>query len=418
MSLALAAYRAATGLAEPVAPLLLRRRASRGKEDPARLDERLGHASADRPAGPLVWVHGASVGETLSALPLVERIGRERPGVTVLVTSGTRASADLLRPRLPPFAVHQYVPIDAPGAAARFLDHWRPDLLVLLESELWPNLLLQAKARGCRLALVSARITDHSAEGWSRLKGAARRLLSGFDLILTQDDLSAQRLETLGATVQGRANLKLVGSPLEHDRGEFERLSSAMGDRAVVVSASTHTGEEALADEAVARLPDRPLHIIAPRHPARADAIEAERMLAGRSVARRSRGEALAPDVDVYLADTLGELGLFFRLADVVVLGGGWTEGVGGHNPLEPARLGKATVSGPSVGNWRCVFAGMVEADAVRLAEPSQLAEVVGDLLAHPDEASALGERGRAFARREDGALDRLWAQLRPLVPA
>ena len=371
MSLALAAYRAATGLAEPVAPLLLRRRASRGKEDPARLDERLGHASADRPAGPLVWVHGASVGETLSALPLVERIGRERPGVTVLVTSGTRASADLLRPRLPPFAVHQYVPIDAPGAAARFLDHWRPDLLVLLESELWPNLLLQAKARGCRLALVSARITDHSAEGWSRLKGAARRLLSGFDLILTQDDLSAQRLETLGATVQGRANLKLVGSPLEHDRGEFERLSSAMGDRAVVVSASTHTGEE-----------------------------------------------ALAPDVDVYLADTLGELGLFFRLADVVVLGGGWTEGVGGHNPLEPARLGKATVSGPSVGNWRGVFAGMVEADAVRLAEPSQLAEVVGDLLAHPDEASALGERGRAFARREDGALDRLWAQLRPLVPA
>ena len=141
-------------------------------------------------------------------------------------------------------------------------------------------------------------------------------------------------------------------------------------------------------------------------------------MLAGRSVARRSRGEALAPDVDVYLADTLGELGLFFRLADVVVLGGGWTEGVGGHNPLEPARLGKATVSGPSVANWRGVFAGMIEADAVRLAEPSQLAEVVGDLLAHPDEASALGERGRAFARREDGALDRLWAQLRPLVPA
>lgn len=418
MSLALAAYRTLTGLAEPVAPLVLRRRAAKGKEDPARLEERVGQASTPRPEGPVIWVHGASVGETLSALPLIERIGRERPRATVLVTSGTRASAELLAPRLPPFAIHQYVPVDAPRAAARFLDHWRPDLLVLLESELWPNLILGAQSRGCRLALVSARFTGHSAEGWSRFTSAARRLLGAFDLILTQDDASAERLEALGARVDGRANLKLVGSPLPCDHGEFERFSAALGDRAVVVSASTHPGEEALIDRAVADLPGHPLHLVAPRHPVRADAVEAELVLSGRSVARRSRDEAPAPDIDVYLADTLGELGLFFRLADVVVLGGGWAEGVGGHNPLEPARLGKPVVSGSAVANWAAVFGEMIEADAVRLADPEKLGPMLTELLGNPEGASALGERGRAFARREDGALDRLWARLKGLMPA
>lgn len=418
MSAGLSLYRLGTGLLEPLAPMLLRRRARQGKEDPARFEERLGFPTLGRPCGPLVWVHGASVGETLSAVPLVERIGRERPDVSVLVTSGTTASAEILAQRLPPFSLHQYVPVDAPGVVDRFLDHWRPDLVILLESEIWPNMILGAERRGARLALVSARFTEGAQSGWRKAPGAARRVLSAFDLVLPQDDASADRLTALGARVSGRANLKLVGGPLVHDPAEFERLSGAVGDRAVVVSASTHPGEEGIVDAAVADLPGRPLHLIAPRHPRRADAIEAELSLKGRTIARRSRGETLSPDVDVYLADTLGELGLFFRLGDVVVLGGGWAAGVGGHNPLEPARLGKPVVSGPHVANWAGVFEAMTEADAVRLADTGELAGVVASLLADPAGAWSLGERARAFAKRQDGMMDQLWEQLAPLVPA
>lgn len=418
MTLGLSLYRLGARALEPLAPLLLQRRARQGKEDPARVEERLGFPTLGRPCGPLVWVHGASVGETLSAVPLVERIGRERPDVSVLVTSGTTASAEILAQRLPAFALHQYVPVDTPSAVDRFLDHWRPDLVILLESEIWPNMILGAEQRGARLALISARFTEAAQSGWKRAPGSARRVLSAFDLVLPQDDASADRLAALGARVIGRANLKLVGDPLTHDQGEFERLSGAAGDRAVVVSASTHPGEESVVDLAVADLPGRPLHLVAPRHPRRADAIEAELSLRGRSVARRSRGESLSPDVDVYLADTLGELGLFFRLGDVIVLGGGWAAGVGGHNPLEPARLGKAVVSGPHVANWAGVFEAMVEADAVRLADRGELAGVVASLLADPAGAWSLGERARAFARRQDGAMDQLWDQLAPLAPA
>lgn len=418
MSPGLSLYRIGTGLLEPLAPMLLRRRAAQGKEDPARVEERLGFPTLGRPCGPLVWVHGASVGETLSAVPLVERIGRERPDVSVLVTSGTTTSAEILAQRLPAFALHQYVPVDGPGAADRFLDHWRPDLAILLESEIWPNLILGAHKRQARLALVSARFTEKAEAGWKRAPGAARRVFSAFDLVLPQDDASADRLTGLGARVSGRANLKLVGDVLAHDAGEFDRLSEAIGERAIVVSASTHPGEEIIADRAVAGLPGHPLHLIAPRHPRRADAIEAELSVLGRTLARRSRGEPLSPDVDVYLADTLGELGLFFRLGDVIVLGGGWAPGVGGHNPLEPARLARPVVSGPFVSNWAGVFEGMTEADAVRLADEGELAGVVSSLLADPAGAKALGERARQYARRQDGALDKLWTQLRPLMPA
>lgn len=419
MSLGLWLYRRVTGLLEPFAPALLRGRARRGKEDPERLNERLGFASRSRPVGPLVWIHGASVGETVSALPLIERIGRERPGVTVLVTSGTTTSAEVLARRLPSYALHQYAPVDAPGVAKRFLDHWQPDLLILLEGELWPNLLLQAKARGCRLALVSARITAKTAKGWSQVRSSARSLLSSFDLVLPQDDVSAARLTDLGARVSGRANLKLAGEAQGHDPDELKRLKAETMGRPVVVSASTHPGDETLVDAAVAGLPGRPLHLIAPRHPRRSDAVEAGLSLSGRVVARRSRHEAIEPDTDVYLADTLGELGLFFRLADVVVLGGGWAEDIGGHNPLEPAWLGRAIISGPCVSNWTEVFDAMTAADAVRLAHETELASMIGGLLADRRTSKALGARAMAFTKtRQAGAMEALWAQLEPLLPA
>lgn len=418
MSLGLKAYGLATRLLEPLAPRLLRRRAARGREDPARIDERLGHSSLSRPPGPLVWIHGASVGETLSALPLIERMGQARPGLTVLVTSGTTTSAEILAERLPPFALHQYVPVDGPRAVRRFLDHWQPDLLVLMEGELWPNILHQARARGCRLALVSARFTEASARGWRRAGAMARELLSAFDVVLAQDEASARRLEELGAHVSGRANLKLAGSALPYDSAERQRLGTQIGPRSVVVTASSHAPEEQIADQAVAAQIGHPLHLIAPRHPARADRIEAELILQGRSVVRRSRRDPISDDTDVYLADTLGELGLFFELADVVLLGGGWAEGVGGHNPLEPARQDRAVISGPLVSNWTDVFAAMTAEDAVTQVPAEDLIPALSQLLDAPEARAAMAERAGAFARRQQDVIGETWALLSPLVPS
>ena len=217
MPLSLALYGLATRLAEPIAPTLLRRRLARGKEDPARLGERLGHAGRPRPEGVLVWLHGASVGEALSLTSLVEALAAARPDVTLLVTSGTRTSAALMAERLPPGAIHQYLPVDGPAAVARFLDHWRPSLGVFVESELWPNLLLAARARGVRLALLSAKLSQASFRGWRRAPAAARRLFEGFDLILAQDDRADERVTALGGEVAGIADLKFGAAPLPAD---------------------------------------------------------------------------------------------------------------------------------------------------------------------------------------------------------
>ena len=424
MSVALFLYRRLTRLLEPFAPRLLDARARKGKEDPRRVDERLGIAGLARPDGEIVWLHGVSVGETLSLLPLVERLRAERPEATVLVTSGTTTSAELLARRLPPGALHQYAPVDAPGAVARFLDHWRPSLGVLVESELWPNLIEGAQARGVKLALVSARITEKTAEGWARLPGAARRLLGAFSLILPQDAASAERLKRLGARVDGEVNLKLAGDAPPHDPAAFTRLSAAIGDRPVVVAASTHPGEEIAIVRALDRLAERLCLILLPRHPDRAEEIGQALARDGYRFARRSRGETLTGETDLYLADTLGEMGLFLRLADVVVMGGSFAPAlglppVGGHNPLEPARLGKPSVTGPDASNWAAVTDMLVRAEAlVQVQSPGDLPAVVAPLLSDPAAARAIGDRARRAAQEAGSGFESLWTLLQPLLPA
>ncbi|MGA0543951.1 3-deoxy-D-manno-octulosonic acid transferase [Brevundimonas sp. VNH65] len=423
MSPALTLYRLATRLIEPLAPRLLDRRAAQGKEDPARVDERLGVPGVARPDGDLVWLHGVSVGETLSLLPLVERFRRSRPDLTVLVTSGTVTSADLMARRLPPGVIHQYAPIDGPCAVAAFLDHWRPSLGVFVESELWPNLLVEADRRGVRLALVSARVTEKSADGWKRAPGMARRLLSTFDLILPQDPASADRLSAMGGRIDGEVNLKLSGEPLPHDAAAFSRLSAAIGDLPVVVVASTHEAEELALARALSNLAQPICLILVPRHPERGPAIGADLAAAGFAVSLRSLGQAPDADGAVHIADTLGELGLFLRLADVVVMGGSFApalglEPVGGHNPLEPARLGKPTISGPDASNWRAVAALLVEAGGLTVVQtPSDLPAVIAPLLTDPAAAVAMGERARRAAVDAGSGLDRLWTALTPLMP-
>ncbi len=421
-TLPLAIYRAATGLLEPIAPVLLRARARRGKEDAARLGERLGRASLHRPTGPLVWLHGVSVGESLSLLPLVAALKARRPDIVLLVTSSTVTSAQVLAQRLPAGVLHQFAPIDSPRAVGRFLDHWRPDLALLVESELWPNLIVAARGRGVRLGLLSARMTQASAAGWGRAPATARALLTAFDLVLPQDTETQARLAALGAQVGPRLNLKLAAPPPPVDDVERARLAALIGDRKVVLAASTHPGEDALIArayrQAVTGGPPA-LLVIAPRHPARADAVADELAAVGLGVARRSLGQPPAPHVGAYLADTLGELGLFLSLADAVVMGGSFVEGIGGHNPLEPAHLGRPIVTGPHAFNARGVYQEMfAEAAAIEAADEAALARHIRGLLEHPRVAARIAAAALAYARRQGRALAEAVARLEPLLPA
>ena len=414
--LSLTLYAAGARLLEPLAPTLLKRRAARGKEDPARLAERLGHAGRARPAGRLIWLHGASVGESLSLLPLIEALQTARPDAALLVTSGTRTSAELLAKRLPPEAIHQYAPVDAPAALARFLGHWRPDLLVLAESELWPNLLMAARARGVRTALVSARITEASARGWTRAPAAARALLGGFDLLLPQDEASAARATALGGRDDGRLNLKLLGAPLPADPRRLAVLSGAAAGRPVLLAASTHPGEDEIVLRAFAGAPGA-LLVIVPRHPERGEAVAA---LAGadRPVARQAAGQAFG-EADVFVADVLGELGLWYRLAAGAFIGGSLLAGPGGHNPVEAAQLGCPIASGPRVDNWASVYAPLVAAEACRMtADERELASAFADFAAGAPAAGQAAKRATSLFAGETGALRVAVTALADLAPS
>jgi len=412
VTLPLALYGLATRLAEPFAAGVLRRRAAAGREDPARIGERLGRAGQPRPKGPLVWLHGVSVGESVSLLALVEGLRARRPDLTLLVTSGTRTSADLLARRLPAGVIHQYVPVDAPRAAARFLDHWRPGLAVFAESELWPNLILAARRRGTRLALVSARITEGTAGAWRRAPSTARRLLSAFDLVLPQDRASAGRLTALGAACGRELNLKRAGAPLPFDPAELARLQGLAKGRPVVLAASTHPGEEALLAGAAEGL--GALLVIAPRHPDRGPEIAA-----ALGAPRRALGQDPGPGDPAWIADTLGEMGLLFRLADVVVMGGSFPGGIGGHNPLEPARLGAPVITGPDIANAADVYDEMFdEACAIPARDAADLRRKLAGLLADPVLRRRMRDAALAYAARQEQTLADALEDLAPLLPA
>jgi 3-deoxy-D-manno-octulosonic-acid transferase len=410
LPLSLSLYRAATTALEPFAPLLLARRAKAGKEDRARLNERLARPTTPRPDGPLVWLHGASVGESLSILPLVERLRAERPDLAVLVTSGTVTSAQLLARRLPAGAIHQFLPVDTPGGARRFLDYWRPGLAVFVESELWPNLLLTAKDRGVKLALVSAKLSDKSHAAWRARPFAAWRLFSGFDLILAQDGRAAERLTGLGGTVAGEADLKFGAAPLPADPATLASLRVRLGDRPLLLAASTHPGEDEIVLAAWRALPDRPRLVIVPRHPERGPAVADLAVAAGATASLRSR----QPDdlAEIIVADTLGELGLWYRLADLALVAGSLVPGIGGHNPLEPVRLDCPVVSGPHVENWLAAYAGLRGGGRRGLRRRRGAGQRLAALLAAPQALKAQAARAKSFVAARDAearaGLDRI----------
>jgi len=415
-----ALYRALGTAATPLARRHLKRRCARGREDPARLDERLGHAGYARPPGPLVWIHGASVGESLSALPLIARIRARWPDLGILVTTGTVTSARLMAERLPPAVIHQYVPVDLPGAVNRFLDHWRPALGLIVESEFWPNLLLEARRRGIELTLVNGRVSARSFATWRRARPIIARLLAQFSLVLAQLDEDARPLEALGAArTLCMGNLKFAAPPLEADPAELARLRARLGARPRWLAASTHPGEEAqiaVAHRALATGHPGLLSVIAPRHPHRGAEIVADLAAAGLAVARRGAGEDPDPATEIYVADTMGELGLWYRLGEIVFVGGSLVP-KGGQNMVEPAKLGRAVLCGPHTANFMRVTDEMTRAGALgRVADGSELAATVGALMSDAAARRAMIEAGRAYATAQAGVLDDIVAALAPLL--
>ncbi len=419
MTAALKAYHGLARLFHGLAPGLLKKRVTQGKEDPERFTERLGITATVRPQEPLVWFHGVSVGESLSAIPVIERLRARRPGIAVLITTATTTSAEILARRLPAGVIHQFAPIDTPQAVTAFLDHWRPDLAVFIESDIWPNLLRTLSARNIPHVLLSARITEKTFRGWQAFRGAMRQLLGGYRLIMAQDDASDARLKAMDVATGPHANLKVLGAPLKVDTEALTALSALVDGRRVILAASTHYGEDSLIARALEPwIRDGDLLVLVPRHPIKAADIRLDIEALGLHVAQRSRKEAISPLIHVYLADTLGELGLFFSLADLVIMGGSFLTGIGGHNPLEAARLGKAVITGPDIGNWEGIFESLVTTGgAWEVAGPRELAFLVEQLRTAPAAIRAADASALAVSKEEAGTLDRVWTALEPLVP-
>ncbi|MGA8695199.1 MAG: 3-deoxy-D-manno-octulosonic acid transferase [Xanthobacteraceae bacterium] len=418
LPLALRAYQLGSALGTPIASQLLMRRQKRGKEHPERLSERLGQASMPRPKGPLIWVHGASVGEMLAAISLIERL-RARD-FAVLVTSGTVTSAALAEQRLPNGVLHQFIPLDAPRFVRRFLDHWRPDLALFVESDLWPNLICSSANRKIPMIIINGRLSERSFKRWRRVPGVIAALLNRFDLCLAQSAADAERYTKLGAPrVNATGNLKLDVPAPPADEAALRRLRDIVGKRPVVVAASTHAGEEAAVIGAHRRLRAKfpaLLTIIVPRHPARGESIADSAKVAGLPVALRSRRAQPMPDIGIYIADTLGELGLMYRLAPIVFMGGSLASH-GGQNPIEAIRHGAAIIHGPHVWNFAEIYAALDTARGAQpVADEEALVARLGAWLADPAARQAAAEAATATIKKLGGALDRTWAALDPYL--
>jgi 3-deoxy-D-manno-octulosonic-acid transferase len=418
LPLTLHAYRLLTALAAPLAPALISHRLKHGKEDAVRLNERYGQSKVARPPGPLVWVHGASVGELLAVIPLIERI-REKE-FDVLCTSGTVTSANLAEQRLPPGAIHQFVALDAPRFVRRFFDHWRPDLAIFVESDLWPNLIMTSATRGIPLILVNGRVSERSFNRWRRIPGTIAALLRCFDLCLAQSAVHAERYRDLGAPrITTTGNLKLDVPEPPADADNLAALKAAVGARTIIAGASTHAGEETMLIEAHRRLRHSFPHlltIIAPRHPDRGPGIIEIAHAADLEARLRSRGELPGPDTDIYVADTLGELGLIYRLAPIVFVGGSLASH-GGQNPIEPIKLGAAILHGPHVWNFAEIYAALDKSHgAEQVADVGKLAVRVGAWLKDADERRTVVAAARETVATLGGALERTLAALEPYL--
>jgi 3-deoxy-D-manno-octulosonic-acid transferase len=419
--LSLKAYRLLTRLAAPVAPVLLAWRTRRGKEEPDRHAERYGIANAPRPSGFLAWFHAASVGEVNAALPVIDTMSKTRPDIRILLTTATVTSARLARVRLPKTALHQYVPLDRPGYMRRFLDHWRPDLAVLVESEIWPNLVLETKARKIPLLLINGRMSLSSFKAWRRRPGMSRPIFSAFDLVLAQNDTLAERFAQLGApAARDGGNLKADSPPPPVDEAAKAELAKALAGRPVWLAASTHPGEDEVIGTAHSlikkALPDL-VTVIVPRHPERGAPICEALRAQGLNVTLRSGGGLPDAATDIYVADTIGELGLFYALAPAAFIGGSLVAH-GGQNPVEAIKLGAAVLTGPNHQNFPDSYGALLKAGGAKeITDAESLAVAVLGLLQDDAARKKMQTRADQTVAAMSGALPRTLEAIEPYLP-
>jgi 3-deoxy-D-manno-octulosonic-acid transferase len=418
LPLTLRLYRSLSTAATPLAGALVRHRLKRGKEDEARVGERKGLTDAERPPGPLVWMHGASVGEVLAVAGLVERM--RMMNIRVLLTSGTVTSATIVARRFPPDVIHQFIPYDSPRFVARFLDHWQPSFALFVESDLWPNLILSGAERRIPMIVVNGRMSQRSFQRWRSAPATMGTLLSRFEMCLVQSQGDADRFAALGSPhVFNTGNLKFDVPAPPADPQKLEQLTRAIQGRPVVLASSTHPGEEEVVLDVHRRLAayfPALLTIIVPRHPERGQQVAQLTGTSSLRVAMRSRDQLPLPETDIYVADTLGELGLFYRLSPIVFVGGSLVNH-GGQNPIEPIKLGAAVLHGPHVGNFAEIYRALDEAGGARLAGDGEaLVKQVGGWLDNRDARQRAAVSGRAVVDRLGGALDRTMAALEPYL--
>ncbi|APG83629.1 3-deoxy-D-manno-octulosonic-acid transferase [Sinorhizobium americanum CCGM7] len=415
--LALSTYRWIGTAIYPFVGPYLALRAAKGKEDPARRRERYGHASAPRPPGPLVWFHAASVGETVAVTPLIKEI--RRSGIAVVLTTGTTTSARVAAERLGKAVIHQYVPLDFKPAVSRFLEYWQPDLAIIAESEIWPMTIVELGRRHIPQVLVNARLSDRTFARWKKRPSLADALFENLALVIAQSDVDAERFRTLGALpVMVSGNLKVDTDAPPHDPQALREYAQQIGSRKTWAAISTFDGEEEAAGVVHQALKPRNglLTIVVPRHPERGDAVEAALTAKGLKVARRTRGDRLTPDVDIFLGDTIGEMGLYLRLTEVAFVGRSlFAEG--GQNPLEPAMLGCAVLSGGSVQNFRETYQMLAKNGSAKIVrDVEMLAKGVNYLLGNDDMRRSMIDAGLETVQQMRGALTATMKGLEPYI--
>ncbi|HRK97897.1 MAG: 3-deoxy-D-manno-octulosonic acid transferase [Alphaproteobacteria bacterium] len=408
-------------ISEPLIRGLINRRVRQGKEDPDRIQERFGQASCARPSGTLMWVHVASVGEALSVLTMIDIFLQQNPDAHVLITTITKTAALLLDKRLPDRAFHQYLPVDRPKWVRYFLDHWKPDIVLWAESELWPFMIAELGKRRLPVALLNARLSPQSFKNWTRARTLAEKLLSSFTVIMTQTERDKEYFDALGGrSVVVTDNIKYCAPPLPCSPDDLAQLREAIGQRPAWVYASTHQGEEELALEVhralVKKLPDL-LTIVIPRHPERAAGIESFYKEHGVMTGIKSKNNIPTSAMDMYVVDQMGELGLFYRVAPLACIGRSFSDdGGGGHNPLEAALLGCAVLHGPHIQNLQEIFDQMDRAGAaVPVAHRNDLAHALLEFLKNPERLSQQQRVGYDFAVSKSHILSRVIQELEPI---
>jgi 3-deoxy-D-manno-octulosonic-acid transferase len=404
----------------PVIEVILLSRTFLGKEDPRRINERRGITKLKRPHGNLIWLHASSVGESVAALALIEKLLKTHPLNTILITTGTLTSAKLLKDRLPNDVIHQFVPIDRPAWVKRFLNHWRPNLVLIMESEFWPIQIQQINSRKTPIILINARLSKTSYSRWRWAKSMARSIFGSIELIITTNTEQAQRFETLGARkIQVGGNLKRSAKKLPVKVAATKELQEQIGSRKVWLAASTHEGEDLTVIKTQKLLKTKfpnILTIIVPRHPQRRNEI---RLLAQENelaVTCRTMNETIQPETDIYIADTLGEMSIFFDLARYVFIAGSLVP-VGGHNPIEPAHFDCAIFFGPLMAKNQEIANEMIQTEAaIQIASDESLPLTLEELLTDDNLSQKLSCNARKYAEDGGTILETISIKISPYI--